>query len=140
STLRELVAHIANDEDLTAILTTIIWLASTQHAVLNFGQYPYGGYILNRPPRMRHLIPDENWWIYYQRIPQMGNILVKDKNETCGLVMQKWWKHIEKDIEKQNCDMSLKNRCGAGVSPYELLAPSSNLGATCRGVPNSVSI
>ncbi|GJW67179.1 linoleate 13S-lipoxygenase 3-1, chloroplastic [Tanacetum coccineum] len=51
---------LANAEDLTAILTTIIWLASAQHAALNFGQYPYGGYIPNRPPRMRSLIPDEN--------------------------------------------------------------------------------
>ncbi|GKB27120.1 linoleate 13S-lipoxygenase 3-1, chloroplastic-like protein [Tanacetum coccineum] len=51
---------LANAEDLTAILTTIIWLASAQHAALNFGQHPYGGYIPNRPPRMRRLIPDEN--------------------------------------------------------------------------------
>nr|GEX48312.1 linoleate 13S-lipoxygenase 3-1, chloroplastic-like [Tanacetum cinerariifolium] len=51
---------LANAEDLTAILTTIIWLASAQHAALNFGQYPYGGHIPNQPPRMRHLIHDEN--------------------------------------------------------------------------------
>ncbi|GKB21828.1 linoleate 13S-lipoxygenase 3-1, chloroplastic-like protein [Tanacetum coccineum] len=38
---------LANAEDLTAILTTIIWFASAQHAALNFGQYPYGGYIPN---------------------------------------------------------------------------------------------
>ncbi|GJZ00858.1 linoleate 13S-lipoxygenase 3-1, chloroplastic-like protein [Tanacetum coccineum] len=47
---------------------------------------------------------------------------------------------IEKEIEKRNCDMSFKNRCGAGVLPYELLAPSSKPGVTCRGIPNSVSI
>nr|GFC78115.1 linoleate 13S-lipoxygenase 3-1, chloroplastic-like [Tanacetum cinerariifolium] len=47
---------------------------------------------------------------------------------------------IEKEIEKRNPDMSLKNRCGAGVLPYELLAPSSEPGVTCRGIPNSVSI
>nr|GEX81728.1 linoleate 13S-lipoxygenase 3-1, chloroplastic-like [Tanacetum cinerariifolium] len=51
---------LANAEDLTAILTTIIWLASAHHAALNFGQYPYGGYIPNRPPRMLRLIHDEN--------------------------------------------------------------------------------
>ncbi|GKB42603.1 linoleate 13S-lipoxygenase 3-1, chloroplastic, partial [Tanacetum coccineum] len=51
---------LANAEDLTAILTTIIWLTSAQHAALNFGQYTYGGYIPNRPPRMRRLIPYEN--------------------------------------------------------------------------------
>ncbi|XP_010540189.1 PREDICTED: lipoxygenase 3, chloroplastic-like [Tarenaya hassleriana] len=47
---------------------------------------------------------------------------------------------IEKEIEKRNCDPSRRNRCGAGVLPYELLAPSSEPGVTCRGVPNSVSI
>ncbi|GJW21378.1 linoleate 13S-lipoxygenase 3-1, chloroplastic-like protein [Tanacetum coccineum] len=47
---------------------------------------------------------------------------------------------IEKEIEKQNRDMSLKNRCGASVFPYELLAPSSEPGVTCRGIPCSVSI
>nr|GEW65179.1 linoleate 13S-lipoxygenase 3-1, chloroplastic-like [Tanacetum cinerariifolium] len=47
---------------------------------------------------------------------------------------------IEKEIEKPNRDISLKNRCGADVLPYELLAPSSEPGVTCRGIPNSVSI
>ncbi|GAV89574.1 Lipoxygenase domain-containing protein/PLAT domain-containing protein [Cephalotus follicularis] len=47
-------------DDLVSILTTIIWLASAQHAALNFGQYSYGGYVPNRPPLMRRLIPQEN--------------------------------------------------------------------------------
>ncbi|PKI74264.1 hypothetical protein CRG98_005321 [Punica granatum] len=47
---------------------------------------------------------------------------------------------IEKEIERRNSDPKLKNRCGAGVLPYELLAPSSEPGVTCRGVPNSISI
>ncbi|GJV75465.1 linoleate 13S-lipoxygenase 3-1, chloroplastic-like protein [Tanacetum coccineum] len=47
---------------------------------------------------------------------------------------------IEKEIEKRNCNMSLKNRCGASVFPYELLAPSSEPGVTCCGIPCSVSI
>ncbi|RWW29160.1 hypothetical protein GW17_00006322 [Ensete ventricosum] len=32
-------------DDLVAFLTTLIWLASAQHAALNFGQYPLGGYV-----------------------------------------------------------------------------------------------
>ncbi|KAJ6823215.1 putative lipoxygenase 6 [Iris pallida] len=44
--------------DLAHILTTVIWLASAQHAALNFGQYPLGGYVPNRPPLMRKLVPD----------------------------------------------------------------------------------
>ncbi|KVI05871.1 Lipase/lipooxygenase, PLAT/LH2, partial [Cynara cardunculus var. scolymus] len=51
---------LASAEDLTSVLTTIIWLTSAQHAALNFGQYPYGGYVPNRPTLMRRLIPDEN--------------------------------------------------------------------------------
>uniref|UniRef100_A0A2P2QM49 Lipoxygenase 3ic-like n=1 Tax=Rhizophora mucronata TaxID=61149 RepID=A0A2P2QM49_RHIMU len=49
-------------------------------------------------------------------------------------------RHIEKEIDRRNSDPSLRNRCAAGVLPYELLAPSSEPGVTCRGVPNSVSI
>ncbi|GAB4829333.1 hypothetical protein Ancab_019002 [Ancistrocladus abbreviatus] len=47
-------------EDLTSILTTMIWVASGQHAAINFSQYPFGGYVLNRPTLMRKLIPQEN--------------------------------------------------------------------------------
>ncbi|GMH01513.1 hypothetical protein Nepgr_003352 [Nepenthes gracilis] len=47
-------------EDLTGILTTMIWIASGQHAAINFGQYPFGGYVPNRPTLMRKLIPQEN--------------------------------------------------------------------------------
>ena len=46
----------------------------------------------------------------------------------------------EKEINRRNADPSLKHRCGAGVLPYELLAPSSGPGVTCRGVPNCVTI
>ncbi|XP_021294379.1 lipoxygenase 3, chloroplastic-like [Herrania umbratica] len=49
-------------------------------------------------------------------------------------------RRIEKEIEKRNADPKLRNRCGAGVSPYELLLPSSGPGATCRGVPTSASL
>ncbi|GJZ25707.1 linoleate 13S-lipoxygenase 3-1, chloroplastic-like protein [Tanacetum coccineum] len=171
---------LANAEDLTAILTTIIWLASAQHAALNFGQYPYGGHIPNRPPRMRRLIPDKNDPEYtsFFEDPQnyfllaLPSMLQSTKymavvdtlsthspdEEYIGERQQRdTWsgdaemveafygfasviQRIEKEIEKRNRDMSLKNRCGAGVLPYELLAPSSEPGVTCRGIPNSVSI
>lgn len=47
-------------EDLSGILTTMIWVASGQHAAINFGQYPFGGYVPNRPTLMRKFIPQEN--------------------------------------------------------------------------------
>ncbi|XP_047318987.1 lipoxygenase 6, chloroplastic [Impatiens glandulifera] len=46
-------------EDLSGILTTMIWIASGQHAAINFGQYPFGGYMPNRPTLMRKHIPLE---------------------------------------------------------------------------------
>ncbi|GJZ63711.1 linoleate 13S-lipoxygenase 3-1, chloroplastic [Tanacetum coccineum] len=171
---------LANAEDLTAILTTIIWLTSAQHAALNFGQYTYGGYIPNRPPRMRRLIPYENDPEYASFLEDPQNYfllalpsMLQSKNymavadtlsthspdeEYIGERQQRdTWsgeaemveafygfaseiQRIEKEIEKRNRDMILKNRCGAGVLPYELLAPSSELGVTCRMIPKSVSI
>ncbi|XP_051135335.1 linoleate 13S-lipoxygenase 3-1, chloroplastic-like [Andrographis paniculata] len=171
---------LATPEDLISILTTIIWLASAQHAALNFGQYPYGGYVPNRPPLMRRLIPDENDPEYsvFLSDPQkyffcaLPSLLQATKfmavvdtlsthspdEEYLGdrhhrsiwsgdaEVVEAFYefsaeiRRIEKEIERRNEDARLKNRCGAGVMPYELLAPSSEPGVTCRGVPNSVSI
>ncbi|ERN13790.1 lipoxygenase 6, chloroplastic [Amborella trichopoda] len=51
---------LQSKEDLCGILTTLIWIASGQHAAINFGQYPYGGYVPNRPTLTRKLIPQED--------------------------------------------------------------------------------
>eukprot|EP01018_Ginkgo_biloba_P021180 Gb_41561 [translate_table: standard] len=40
-------------------LTTIIWLALAHHAAVNFGQYPYGGYMPNLPTIGRRLLPQK---------------------------------------------------------------------------------
>ncbi|KAK7839814.1 linoleate 13s-lipoxygenase 3-1 [Quercus suber] len=169
-----------NADNLVSVLTTLIWLASAQHAALNFGQYPYGGYVPSRPPLMRRLIPEENEPEYAIFIadPQkyflsaMPSVLQATKfmamvdnlsthspdEEYLGERQQpSLWtsdaeiinafyefsaelRRIEKEIDRKNLDTSLRNRCGAGVLPYELLAPSSGPGVTCRGIPNSVSI
>jgi linoleate 9S-lipoxygenase len=39
--------------------TILIWIASAVHAAVNFGQYPYGGYILNRPTKSRRFMPEK---------------------------------------------------------------------------------
>ncbi|KAI4299383.1 hypothetical protein L6164_032850 [Bauhinia variegata] len=49
-------------------------------------------------------------------------------------------KSIEKEIERRNADPELRNRCGAGVSPYEQLIPSSGPGTTGRGIPKSITV
>jgi len=46
-------------EELIRSCSTIIWIASAFHAAVNFGQYPYGGFILNRPTLSRRLIPEK---------------------------------------------------------------------------------
>lgn len=50
---------LATNEDLISMLTAIIWIVTAQHAVLNFSQYPYGGYVPIRSPLMRKLLPNE---------------------------------------------------------------------------------
>lgn len=52
--------NLNTKDDLAGILTIMIWTASGQHAAINFGQYPFGGYVPNRPTLLRTLIPDED--------------------------------------------------------------------------------
>ncbi|KAF5181650.1 Lipoxygenase 3 protein [Thalictrum thalictroides] len=172
--------QLSTADDLSSILTTLIWLASAQHAALNFGQYPYGGYVPNRPPLMRRLIPEENdpeyasfvadpQRYFFSALPSMlqatkfmavvdtlsthspDEEYLGERNQPSTWsgdpeIVEAFFNFsaeinaIEKEIERRNTDSSLRNRCGAGVLPYELLAPSSDSGVTCRGVPNSVSI
>ncbi|XP_078165821.1 putative linoleate 9S-lipoxygenase 4 [Carex rostrata] len=44
--------------ELTKTCTTIIWIASALHAAVNFGQYPYAGYLPNRPTVSRQPMPE----------------------------------------------------------------------------------
>ncbi|RVX16942.1 Linoleate 13S-lipoxygenase 3-1, chloroplastic [Vitis vinifera] len=171
---------LSTPDDLASILTTLIWLASAQHAALNFGQYPYGGYVPNRPPLMRRLIPEptdpeytnflnDPQRYYLSALPGVlqstSFMAVVDTLSThspdeeyigernhpstwsgdaeiieASYEFSAEIRRIEKEIEKRNAEFSRRNRCGAGVLPYELLAPSSGPGVTCRGIPNSVSI
>uniref|UniRef100_A0A5B6ZC15 Lipoxygenase n=1 Tax=Davidia involucrata TaxID=16924 RepID=A0A5B6ZC15_DAVIN len=45
-------------KELIESCTIIIWVASALHAAVNFGQYPYGGYLPNRPAMSRRFIPE----------------------------------------------------------------------------------
>ncbi|XP_034706086.1 probable linoleate 9S-lipoxygenase 5 [Vitis riparia] len=46
-------------KELIQTCTIIIWVASALHAALNFGQYPYAGYLPNRPTISRRFMPEE---------------------------------------------------------------------------------
>ncbi|KAL6563974.1 hypothetical protein OROHE_005214 [Orobanche hederae] len=52
--------ELKNPQDLTGILTTIIWVASGHHAAVNFGQFDYAGYFPNRPTIARTQMPTED--------------------------------------------------------------------------------
>ncbi|GMH07750.1 hypothetical protein Nepgr_009590 [Nepenthes gracilis] len=45
-------------EELTETCSTIIWVASALHAAVNFGQYPYAGFLPNRPSMSRRFMPE----------------------------------------------------------------------------------
>ncbi|KAM4119163.1 hypothetical protein ACJW30_03G038700 [Castanea mollissima] len=45
-------------EELVETCTIIIWIASALHAAVNFGQYPYAGYLPNRPTISRRFMPE----------------------------------------------------------------------------------
>ncbi|PSS10133.1 Linoleate 9S-lipoxygenase [Actinidia chinensis var. chinensis] len=46
-------------KELIDTCTIVIWVASALHAALNFGQYPYAGYLPNRPTLSRRFMPEE---------------------------------------------------------------------------------
>lgn len=46
-------------EELIQSCTIIIWVASALHAAVNFGQYPYAGYLPNRPTISRRFMPEK---------------------------------------------------------------------------------
>ena len=167
-------------EELIRIVTIMIWTASGQHAAINFGQYPFGGYMPTRPTLMKKLIPQEEDEPEYEKflfnpqrvflssVPsqlQATQIMaVQDTlsthspdEEYLGQGHDPHWisdrkilssferfsarlEEIEEIIKKRNKDFGLRNRCGAGVPPYELLLPTSGPGVTGRGIPNSISI
>jgi len=52
--------ELKNIDDLTEILTTMIWIVSAHHAAINFSQYGMSGYFLNRPPMVTKAIPQKD--------------------------------------------------------------------------------
>ncbi|XP_010530359.1 PREDICTED: linoleate 9S-lipoxygenase 5, chloroplastic-like [Tarenaya hassleriana] len=44
--------------ELIQACTIIIWIASALHAAVNFGQYPYAGFLPNRPTVSRRFMPE----------------------------------------------------------------------------------
>ncbi|KAJ8770864.1 hypothetical protein K2173_021779 [Erythroxylum novogranatense] len=108
--------QLKTPRDLIDIITTIVWVASGHHAAVNFGQ----------PTIARRKMPnedptDEEWEIFLQNLNHY------------------YWQHslqsfrqlkIGRIIDERNANKDLKNRCGAGIVPYQFLKPFSNPGVT----------
>ncbi|XP_062212125.1 putative linoleate 9S-lipoxygenase 3 [Phragmites australis] len=62
--------------ELASACTTIIWIASALHAAVNFGQYPYAGYLPNRPTVSRRRMPEPGTKEYaeLERDPELAFI------------------------------------------------------------------
>ncbi|XP_062214879.1 putative linoleate 9S-lipoxygenase 3 [Phragmites australis] len=62
--------------ELASACTTIIWIASALHAAVNFGQYPYAGYLPNRPTVSRRPMPEPGTEAYAElgRDPELAFI------------------------------------------------------------------
>ncbi|KAI4373958.1 hypothetical protein MLD38_012015 [Melastoma candidum] len=50
--------EIRTRHDLIDVCTVIVWTASALHAAVNFGQYPYAGFLPNRPTISRRFMPE----------------------------------------------------------------------------------
>uniref|UniRef100_A0A803KP59 Lipoxygenase n=2 Tax=Chenopodium quinoa TaxID=63459 RepID=A0A803KP59_CHEQI len=163
---------------LTETCTTIIWVASALHAVVNFGQYPYGGYMPNRPTISRKFMPQPNTPEFEELKTNPDGVFLKtvlSQVRTLAAIsvielisghsadevylgqrepgwtsdsqplealerFSKTLVEIENRILARNNDRKLKNRVGPAKLPFTLLCPSSGVGITGRGIPNSVSI
>ncbi|KAF8748789.1 hypothetical protein HU200_012840 [Digitaria exilis] len=73
---RAMVAQDGAVSELAGACTTIIWVASALHAAVNFGQYPYAGYLPNRPTVSRRRMPEPGTDAYaeLERDPELGQI------------------------------------------------------------------
>ncbi|XP_041999732.1 probable linoleate 9S-lipoxygenase 5 isoform X1 [Salvia splendens] len=166
-------------KELIESCTTIIWVASALHAALNFGQYPYGGYLPNRPATSRRFIPDLGTPEYEEMklnpekaylktiTSQMQSVLgislveILSRHSSDEIYLgqrdsPEWTADTEackaferfgerlKEVEQKfidlNNDKRWRNRSGPVKMPYTLLYPSSEIGLTGRGIPNSISM
>lgn len=64
-------------EELIESCTIIIWIASALHAAVNFGQYPYAGYLPNRPTISRRFMPEIGTAEYDELVSNPDKVFLK---------------------------------------------------------------
>ncbi|KAL5740386.1 hypothetical protein ACOSQ2_029566 [Xanthoceras sorbifolium] len=106
----------------TNVPSSFGWLLLSMHVAVNFGQYPYAGYLPNRPTMSRRFMPEKGtpehstdevyigqrdasqWTVDHeplQTFEEFGNKMAK----------------IEENILAMNKDTKLKNRIGPAKIP-----------------------
>ncbi|XP_042413287.1 probable linoleate 9S-lipoxygenase 5 isoform X1 [Zingiber officinale] len=165
--------------ELTETCTTIIWVASALHAAVNFGQYPYAGYLPNRPTISRRFMPERGTEEFAELERDPDKVFLKTITSQLQTILgvslieilsthsadevylgqrdtAEWTadrtaldafkrfgaalRGIEAEIVERNGEGRFKNRNGPVKVPYTLLYPTSGVGITGKGIPNSVSI
>ncbi|XP_019187173.1 PREDICTED: probable linoleate 9S-lipoxygenase 5 isoform X1 [Ipomoea nil] len=166
-------------QELIDSCTIIIWIASALHAAVNFGQYPYAGYLPNRPTLSRRFMPEPGTDDYKELEADPDKVFLKTITAQLQTLLgvslieilsrhasdevylgkrefPEWTNDqealdafaqfgrnlskIEVNIKRMNTVGKLKNRTGPVEVPYTLLFPTSEVGLTGKGIPNSVSI
>ncbi|KAL2942072.1 putative linoleate 9S-lipoxygenase 5, partial [Bienertia sinuspersici] len=87
--------------ELIETCTTIIWVASALHAVLNFGQYPYGGYMPNRPTISRKFMPEPNEYDKLEKDPErvfLETVTSQLRTMVCISVIELISRHSEDEV------------------------------------------
>ncbi|NP_001234098.1 lipoxygenase [Solanum lycopersicum] len=64
-------------QELIDSCTITIWIASALHAAVNFGQYPYAGYLPNRPTLSRKFMPEPGSAEYEELKRNPDNVFLK---------------------------------------------------------------
>ncbi|VFQ69108.1 unnamed protein product [Cuscuta campestris] len=64
-------------QELIDSCTIIIWIASALHAAVNFGQYPYAGYLPNRPTLCRRFMPEPGTTEYKELETDPKNVFLR---------------------------------------------------------------
>ncbi|KAL0414547.1 UNVERIFIED_CONTAM: putative linoleate 9S-lipoxygenase 5 [Sesamum radiatum] len=134
--------------------TIIIWIASALHAAVNFGQYPYAGYLPNRPPsadvsclnrELQKILSRHSTDEIYLGQQESPDWTADDHPREAFERFSAALVEIETRITDRNNDGRLRNRSGPIKMPYMLLYPntsdkSKEGGLTAKGIPNSISI
>uniref|UniRef100_A0A7N2LWR0 Lipoxygenase n=1 Tax=Quercus lobata TaxID=97700 RepID=A0A7N2LWR0_QUELO len=138
--------------ELIQACTIIIWVASALHAAVNFGQYPYAGYLPNRQTQCQTLLGVSLIEILSRHSTDEIYPGQRDPEWTSDAEQEAAFKRFGNKLEEignrineMNSDHRWRNRVGPVKVPYTLLYPitsdySREVELTGKGIPNSVSI